>query len=134
MNASNCIKTLRILVVENDVDTLWSLRLYLEDCGHEVSTAMNVHDASEMLRRDSFNVLICDIGLPDGTGWDLMNDYDFPRDSFFPIAMSGFGMNADSAKSRSAGFRRHLLKPFKPAELDKALREASAEIQGPDEP
>jgi CheY-like chemotaxis protein len=123
-------KSLRILVVENNVDTLWALRLYLEDSGHEVSTAMNLRGASELLSNNSYDVLISDIGLPDGTGWDLMAKVDLPRERFFPVAMSGFGMNADSAKSRAAGFRHHLLKPFKPDELDKVLAEATAEIHG----
>ena len=127
MNATVPNKPLRILVVENDLDTLWALRLYLEDSGHDVSSAMNVHDASELLGQERFDVLICDIGLPDGTGWDLMSSFPPPLRRFFPIAMSGFGMNADSARSRAVGFRRHLLKPFKPGDLDVALQEACVE-------
>jgi YesN/AraC family two-component response regulator len=45
--------------------------------------------------------------------------------------MSGFGMNADSARSMAAGYRHHLLKPFKTDELDKILEEAGASVGGP---
>ena len=125
------IKTLRIFVVENHADTLLSLRLYLQDSGHEVHTAMTIDQALPLLAKVSCDVLICDIGLPDGTGWDLMRK---APEGIFAIAMSGFGMNADSVRSRAAGFRHHLLKPFKAAELDKLLAEAAAEVKDRDRP
>ena len=123
------IKALRIFVVENHADTLLSLKLYLEDSGHEVRTAMTIDQAVALLPKAPCDVLICDIGLPDGTGWELMPK--LPK-GIFAIAMSGFGMNADSARSRAAGFRHHLLKPFKAAELDKLLAQAAAELTDPD--
>jgi CheY-like chemotaxis protein len=123
------IKALRVFVVENHADTLLALRLYLEETGHEVRTAMTIDQALALLPKAPCDVLICDIGLPDGTGWELM-----PKLSkdIYAIAMSGFGMNADSARSRAAGFRHHLLKPFKAAELDKLLAQAAAELQDRD--
>jgi CheY-like chemotaxis protein len=69
--------------------------------------------------------LLSDIGLPDGTGWDIRTRCK-PRQWPYAIAMSGFGMNADNARSRDAGYRHHLLKPFKTAELDKLLLEAAS--------
>jgi CheY-like chemotaxis protein len=117
------VQSLRIFVVENHADTLLSLRLYLEDLGHTVSGARNLKEALQLLPGD-VQVLISDIGLPDGTGWDLMKQARLP-DTVFCIAMSGFGMNADSERSVRAGFRHHLLKPFKAEELDKALAEAA---------
>ena len=80
-----------------------------------------------MLRTTECFVLICDIGLPDGKGWDLEKVIKGNGRKIFAIAMSGFGMNADTDRSKAVGFRHHLLKPFKPAELDKLLAEASAE-------
>ena len=120
-------KTLCVFVVENHPDTLQTLKGYLEDCGHQVSTAMTVNGALAMLKENSVDLLLCDIGLPDGTGWDLMQK--LPK-KIFAVAMSGFGMNADAVKSRAAGFRHHLLKPFKAAELDRILAEAAAELSG----
>ena len=72
------------------------------------------------------DALISDIGLPDGDGWELLRRVHshLPR-PLYAIAMSGFGMNADHVRSREAGFRHHLLKPFKPAELDSMLAEAA---------
>jgi CheY-like chemotaxis protein len=118
-------KSLRILVVENHPDTLIALQLYLEDLGHAVFTAGNIAEALAQFPVVRCDVLISDIGLPDGTGWELL-DRAGPMPHTFAIAMSGFGMNADSDRSRAAGFRHHLLKPFKPDELDRILWEAAA--------
>jgi CheY-like chemotaxis protein len=126
MNEMADVKTLSVFVVENHADTLLSLKLYLEDSGHEVHTAMTIQQALALLEKTPCDVLICDIGLPDGTGWDLIKKA--PK-GLFAIAMSGFGMNADSVRSRAAGFRHHLLKPFKAAELDRFLAEAAAELK-----
>jgi CheY-like chemotaxis protein len=115
---------LNILIVENHPDTLDALKGYLQDSGHRVTTAMTVAEATRLLPELNADMLICDIGLPDGSGWELMNRV--PR-HVFAVAMSGFGMNSDSVKSRAAGFRHHLLKPFKSAEIDNILAEASAE-------
>ena len=82
--------------------------------------------ALEALPGTGCDVLISDIGLPDGDGWELLRRLPTPRPAY-AIAMSGFGMSADQLKSREAGFRRHLLKPFKPDELDDALIEAARE-------
>jgi len=119
---------LRIFLVENHPDTLKWLRLYLEDRGHTVATARTVGEALESFPDAGCEVLLSDIGLPDGDGWQLMEQlHPAPR---FAIAMSGFGMNADSARSRAVGFRHHLLKPYKPTELDALLDEAAKELGG----
>ena len=120
-------KSLRILIVENHPDTVKWLQLLLEDLGHTVSSARTISSARGVLTNHNWDVLISDIGLPDGTGWELLEKgaYEKPR---FSIAMSGFGMNADCARSQAAGFRSHLLKPFKTVELEKLLDEAAAEI------
>ena len=74
------------------------------------------------------DVLLSDIGLPDGDGWELLRAL---REGGCPpayaIAMSGFGMSADHVRSQEAGYRHHLLKPFDPEALDAMLEEAVAE-------
>jgi CheY-like chemotaxis protein len=119
------MRPMRILLVENHADTLRWLTLYLEDLGHSVVAAKTLGEAFIALKWQRFDVLLSDIGLPDGTGWELMTRARLPR-APFAIAMSGFGMNADHRRSREAGYQHHLLKPFKTAELDKLLYEASA--------
>jgi len=125
MNANGHIKPLRIFLVENHDDTLRWLRLYLEDSGHTVIAARTLAEAVAGLPAADCDVLISDIGLPDGMGWNLLEQVTLPR-PVFPIAMSGFGSNASHAQTQAAGFRHHLLKPFRTADLDKLLEEAAA--------
>jgi DNA-binding response OmpR family regulator len=120
-------RPMRILIVENHADTLHWLTLYLEESGHTVFNAKTVAEARTTLARGVCDVLISDIGLPDGTGWELLEDVTLPR-PIFAIAMSGFGMNADNARSLKAGYRHHLLKPFKVSELDEMLKEAEKSV------
>ena len=122
-------RSLRVFVVENHPDTLKYLRMYLEALGHEVSTALTMRDALAALPAADPDVLISDIGLPDGTGWELMQRLNgrFGR-QVYTIAMSGFGLHADQVRSRAVGFRHLLLKPFPPDRLDDLLDEATREL------
>ena len=117
---------MRIFIVENHQDTLASLKLYLEDLGHEVQSATTIANALEALPSAEPDLMFCDIGLPDGTGWELLQSVQLAK-PLFAVAMSGFGMNADDARSRAAGFRHHLLKPFRIVELNRILAEAEAQ-------
>lgn len=124
MSEAELTRPLRILLVENHEDTLRWLTLYLEELGHTVVTARTLAEAHAALATSQCEVLLSDIGLPDGTGWELL-EHARPSRPLFAIAMSGFGMNADNGRSRAAGYRHHLVKPFKLAELDRLLHEAA---------
>ena len=135
MRASSSPETiapLAILIVENHADTLKYLRMYLETFGHAVRSAATMREALDDLAAASCDVLISDIGLPDGSGWDLIQKAHLPP-SVYAIAMSGFGMGPDQSRSKAAGFRHHLLKPFTPDQLDEYLAEAQKE-RGVDSP
>jgi two-component system CheB/CheR fusion protein len=122
-------RPLRIFVVENHKDTLVWLTKYLEMLGHTVCFARTKAEALETLPKAGCDVLISDIGLPDGDGWELLRAVPLPH-PIFAIAMSGFGMTADRAKSVAAGYRHHILKPFDPGALDAILEEAARELGG----
>jgi two-component system CheB/CheR fusion protein len=110
--------------VENHPDTLLGLTMYLEQEGHTIFSARTMNEALETMPNEKFDVLLSDIGLPDGDGWELMRRAKLPK-SVYTIAMSGFGMNADRAKSKKAGYKEHLLKPFNPDELDRILEQVA---------
>ena len=129
MKKPSASPSLRVFLVENHRDTLLYMQMYLESLGHKVSTAETMAAALEALSGAAWDVLISDIGLPDGTGWELLQRAALPP-GVYCIAMSGFGMGADHVRSREAGYRHHLLKPFNPAELDRMLEEAAQEKQG----
>ncbi len=120
-------RALRVFVVENHRDTREYMQMYLEMLGHTVLSADSMTKALAELPLADCDVLISDIGLPDGDGWMLMHHLQLPR-PLYAIAMSGFGMGADHLKSKEAGFRHHLLKPIKPEDLDAALEEAAKEL------
>jgi CheY-like chemotaxis protein len=118
---------LRIFVVENHDDTRFLLALLLEQLGHTVQAVATVSEALDEASSGDFDVLISDIGLPDGNGWELLATLG-DRAPPYAIAMSCFGMPSDRQKSLSAGFRHHLLKPVEPDRLERLLDEAASEI------
>lgn len=118
---------LRIFLVENHRDSLDAMQMYLELQGHTVQSARTVKAALEALPTADCDVLISDIGLPDGDGWELLRRAQLPR-PIYAVAMSGFGQSADHVRSRDAGYRHHLLKPFNPTELNVILEEAASEL------
>ena len=121
---------MRIFVVENHAGTLKYFHLYLESEGHTVLDARSVSEAFDAIPRSECDVLISDIGLPDGKGWDLLKRLKaegLPHPAF-AIAMSGLGTPEDVERSREAGFRHHLLKPFSPDKLEVVLEEATREL------
>jgi CheY-like chemotaxis protein len=85
-----------------------------------VAAAHNVRSAMETAARNSFDLLISDIALPDGTGTELMT-YLRAISRIPGIAISGFGMNGDIEKSIEAGFAEHLVKPVKMENLEAAI-------------
>lgn len=118
---------LRVFIVENHDDTRFLLGLLLEQLGHSVQAASTLSAALDDAGSGDFDVLISDIGLPDGNGWELLTSLG-DRAPPYAIAMSGFGMASDRQKSLAAGYRHHLLKPVEPNQLEKLLDEAASEI------
>jgi CheY-like chemotaxis protein len=115
---------MRIFLVENQSDTLRYIKMYLESLGHSVTAARTMQEALAAIPSQEFEVLISDIGLPDGNGWDLMEQARFSR-SVYAVAISGFGAESDLERSRAAGFRRHIVKPFSGPDLLAAIDEAA---------
>ena len=96
--------------MEDHEDTRHVLRGLLARWGHTVTTADTVAQAREILSRQSFDILLSDIGLPDGSGLDVIAA--LRETSTIPaIAMSGYGMEGDLARAHAAGFDEHIVKP-----------------------
>lgn len=102
---------LRLLLVEDHPETLDAMSRLLERDGHLVFRATNVQEALSQASANKCDIVISDIGLPDGDGYAVMSQI---REKFgLPgIALSGYGMEADVLKSKSAGFLAHLVKPI----------------------
>jgi len=120
-------RPLRILLVDDHQDTCTALERLLVRRGHLVAAAHNVRSAMEAAARNSFDLLISDIALPDGTGTELMT-YLHAISRIPGIAISGFGMNGDIEKSIEAGFAEHLVKPVKMENLEAAIDRVMASV------
>ena len=116
--------SLCLFLVENHEDTVRYMQLYLEQLNYKVCVAADMATALREIPKSRCDVLISDIGLPDGDGWQLMEKLGEHRPQL-AIAMSGYGAVNDQRRSRAAGYDHHLVKPFAPEALVALLREAS---------
>ena len=116
-------RSLRILLVDDHPDTGTALERLLARRGHTVAAAQNMCSAMEAAERNKFDLLISDIGLPDGSGLELMTSLR-AKSGIRGIAISGFGMNGDVEKSIEAGFSEHLVKPVNLEKLEAAIEHA----------
>jgi signal transduction histidine kinase/ActR/RegA family two-component response regulator len=117
-------RALRILLVEDHVDTLKIMARLLGRLGHAVTTADRVGAALEAAAGADFDLIVSDLGLPDGTGLDLIRHLRASR-PIPGIALSGFGMEEDVRKSHEAGFTAHLTKPVDFGKLTDAIQQSS---------
>jgi CheY-like chemotaxis protein len=116
----NSGKTLRILVVEDHTDTLEALSRLLTHFGHEISVAEGAQNAQTMINSKKFDVVLCDIALPDGSGYDVVA-HAKRKGPVTAVALSGFAANEDIERGREAGFDFHLGKPVDFHELRAVL-------------
>ncbi len=114
------VKPLRILLVEDHGDTRRTLSRLLTHFGHDISVADCTQSAKEIVDTKEFDVLLSDIGLPDGSGYDVIT-HAKQKQPIKGIALTGFGMDEDIRKSKEAGFDFHLTKPVDFAELRSVL-------------
>jgi CheY-like chemotaxis protein len=116
---------MRLLLVEDHEPTLAILARLLTRVGHTVSTASSVSAAREAASREQFDAVISDIGLPDGTGIELITLLHASY-GLRGIALSGYGMEEDVRRSEDAGFLAHLVKPVEFSQLRQALARLAA--------
>ena len=112
----------RILLVEDHNDTARVLSRLLDLSGYAVDCADTFNKALRLCSEKEFDLLISDVGLPDGSGYDLMREVLNRRCTSKGIAVSGFGTEQDIAESRQAGFSEHLVKPVDFDSLHKAIK------------
>jgi PAS domain S-box-containing protein len=111
-----------ILLVDDHVDTSRVLRLMLERVGYRITTANSCKSALELINTSHFDLMVSDIGLPDGSGLDLMRTIIANGTGLRGIALSGFGMEEDVERSLEAGFSEHLTKPVSFHVLHEAMK------------
>ena len=112
--------TRRVLLVEDHPDTAKVMASLLTSYGFAVTLARSVQETMRVIQGESFDLFISDIGLPDGSGLDLMRHIAATK-PMKAIALSGFGMEEDVRRSREAGFLAHLTKPVDLKVLERML-------------
>jgi len=124
-NGGKTAKSLRILLVEDHQDTRRTLSRLLTHFGHNVVTADNVERAIEIMGSNNIDAVLCDIGLPDGSGYEVAA-HARAKGHIKAIALTGFGTEQDVQRSKEAGFDVHLVKPINFQELQNALNESDS--------
>jgi CheY-like chemotaxis protein len=109
-------------VVEDHVDSAELLAELLESSGHTVRVATTASDAIAIANEQTFDVVLSDVGLPDASGYELMEQLR-ARFSMKGIAVTGSARQSDIERGRRAGFSAHLTKPFTLRRLEQALEE-----------
>ncbi|HEX5316460.1 MAG TPA: ATP-binding protein, partial [Candidatus Kapabacteria bacterium] len=117
----------RILLVEDNDDTSRAMQVLFERKGFTVRVANSVESAREISKTYPVDLVISDIGLPDGDGFEVIQHMNKIRPTH-GIAISGFGMDEDRRRSLEAGFNAHLVKPVNFAELSGIAQKLLAEV------
>jgi signal transduction histidine kinase/HAMP domain-containing protein len=117
---------MRILLVEDHEDTNRSLTNLLQRRGYHVQSALTFQSALDLGAMEQFDVLISDLGLPDGSGIDLIQK--LASKPPLGIALTGFGMEQDIRRSREVGFQHHLVKPIDLNKLDSLIQQGAAAL------
>ena len=119
-------RPLSILLVEDDPTTLRVMTRLLRSRAHRVTTAGTLEAGLAAARAWDYDLLISDIGLPDGSGLDLMRRVVAQRGPVLAIALTGYGMEEDIRRSLEAGFASHMTKPIDFPRLEAVIRKVSA--------
>lgn len=118
-------KGLRILVVEDHGETRRTLSRLLSYFGHEISVADSRQSAMQMIAAKKFDVLLSDIALPDGSGYDVLSRAK-QKQGVKTVALTGFDRDEDVRRGKEAGFDFYLTKPVDFAELRTVLGQIGA--------
>jgi PAS domain S-box-containing protein len=116
------VRSLKVLLVEDNEYTSSAMAQVLEVLGHQVGVATTVAEALALARRETFDLLVSDIGLPDGSGLDVARAWTELQPGKLSVAITGYGMDEDIRRCRDAGFADHLTKPVDFARLESLIR------------
>jgi hypothetical protein len=113
---------LRLIVVEDHANTAEGLKKFLKAVGYEVFVATDMTSALWLATSVQFDLLLSDLGLPDGTGWELLKQLNAGQSQIRAIAISAHNSPEDLKLSAEAGFVEHLAKPVSPTKLCAAIQ------------
>jgi CheY-like chemotaxis protein len=120
------LNELSILVVDDDADARDLIATTLRYAGAQVVPAASLRDALDLLQTNTPDVVVSDIAMPNGTGYDLVRQVRaIARLARIPaIALTAYGRLEDRERALSAGFNFHIAKPVEPLHLVHAVAAA----------
>src|SRR5438270_13680044 len=118
-------RSFNVILVEDHADTAECLRKFLTSIGYKVYIATDVASARGLAKAVAFDVLLSDLRLPDGTGWELMEDLS-ANQPIRAIGIIGYNTEDDISRSRKVGFPDDLAKPLVFEQLSAAINHAVA--------
>lgn len=121
-------RELRVLVVEDNVSTQAVLARMLQRMRHRTRVAGTVREAIAALKAETFDALLCDLGLTDGSGVEVMESARTLQPRLYAAALTGYGTEADVERTRAAGFAAHFVKPIRLAQLQEFGAAAAAQL------
>jgi PAS domain S-box-containing protein len=121
------VSSMRVLLVEDHADTRECLHRLLESGGHMVRSAEDGRSAIAWSEREKFDLLIADVGLPDRSGLELLQELRQREPQLLAIALSGYGMPQDFVDSKEAGFIDHFVKPVDMQKLHAVINKLAAD-------
>ncbi|MCU0863389.1 MAG: ATP-binding protein [Planctomycetes bacterium] len=121
-------RPLRVLVVDDNVDTVLSFSMLLQAAGHEVDTAFDGPMAVQTALARRPDVVLLDIGLPGLSGYEVAAQLRLEPSlrGTVLVALTGYGQEADRLQAKQAGFDHHLTKPADFGRLERILLDAAA--------
>jgi CheY-like chemotaxis protein len=111
----------KILIIDDDVDTLRLVGLMLQRQGYEISAAANGTQGLAKALEERPDLILLDVMMPDMDGYEVARNIRAQSEKPVLIAMTGYGQPEDRRKSKEAGFDYHLTKPVDPARLQDLL-------------
>jgi PAS domain S-box-containing protein len=120
--AGSTDRSRRVLVVDDNRDAADSMAAILTMLGHDAEVAYDGPDAIDKVRADTFDAVLCDIGLPGMTGYEVARTLRATRrDGLKLIAVSGYAQPEDVQRAIEAGFDGHIAKPCSPSDVERLL-------------
>jgi CheY-like chemotaxis protein len=134
----NCppeLTDLRVLLVDDEADSRDLLNLVLDSCGAEVTTASSAAEALETVKREKFDVIISDIGMPEEDGFSLVGKIraltDEQGGNIPAIALTAYARAEDRVQALRSGFQMHVAKPVEPSELIAVVANLAGRMRNP---
>lgn len=122
----------RVLIIEDNLDAATSLRFVLELDQHQVEVAVDGHEGIARARQFNPDVVLCDIGLPDMDGYEVVRAFrgDNALAHTFIVALSGYALPEDRTRAAQAGFDGHLAKPVAIESIEELIASSGRRVRG----